>query len=61
MRAAGLEPKQMRLIHSKESREAKLFLMLGIKGANAGLTVEAPLIVYNEDGTYTAEVARMLE
>jgi len=45
MRPAGLEPKRLRLVHSK--REA---------GARPGLTVDPPLVIYRSDGRYTSAV-----
>jgi tRNA1Val (adenine37-N6)-methyltransferase len=61
MQAAQLEPKQVRMVHSTAGREAKVFLVEGVKGANPGLIVGAPLIIYNQEGTYTEEVAQMFE
>jgi len=61
MRAAQIEPKRMRMVHSNNGREAKLFLVEGVKGANPGLIIDAPLIIYSQEGTYTEEVAQMLE
>ena len=61
MRAARLEPKRVRMVHSTDGREAKLFLVEGVKGANPGLTVAAPLIIYGQEGAYTEEVEQMLE
>ena len=59
MRAAGLEPKRLRTVHSKEGSEARLILVTGVKGGRPGLEVEQPLIIYQDDGSYTDEVTRM--
>lgn len=55
MRAAGLEPKRLRCVHSRQGEEARLVLVEGRKGGGPGLKVEAPLYIY-DDGSYTAEV-----
>jgi tRNA1Val (adenine37-N6)-methyltransferase len=60
MRAVQLEPKQMRMVHSREDSEAKLILVEGIKGGQPGLRVRQPLIIYAAKGTYTAEVNAMM-
>ncbi|MFO8049409.1 MAG: tRNA1(Val) (adenine(37)-N6)-methyltransferase [Desulfosudaceae bacterium] len=61
MRQAGLEPKQVRLVHSRETEAAKLVLIQGLKHGRPGLTVEPPLIVYLPDGGYTEEVRAMFQ
>jgi tRNA1Val (adenine37-N6)-methyltransferase len=59
MRAAGVEPKFMRLIHSRLDTEAKLILVDGVKGARSGIRVGPPLIIYDTNGEYSKEVERM--
>ena len=59
MRACRLEPKSVRFIHSRTDSESKLMMMEGIKQARPGLKVGPPIVIYNEDGTYTKEVAAM--
>lgn len=61
MRGAGIEPKQMRAIHSRRPEGAKLILAQGVMHGNPGLTVGPPLVIYNDDGTYTDEVQQMME
>jgi tRNA1(Val) A37 N6-methylase TrmN6 len=51
---------RLRMVHGSVGAGAKMFLAELAKGRRADLTVEAPLIVYGDDGEYTAEVARML-
>lgn len=53
----GLEPKRIRFIYSKLLEPAKMVLVEAAKGRRPGLVVERPFIVYNEDGTYTDEMA----
>ncbi len=58
MRRANLEPKRLRMVHSKVDDPARLVLVTGVKGGRPGLEVEPPLVIYREDGDYTGEVAR---
>jgi tRNA1Val (adenine37-N6)-methyltransferase len=60
MRASKLEPKQLRLIHSKQSSGAKLVIAEGIKYGNPGLKILPPLIIYKPGGGYTDEVKKMI-
>jgi len=60
MRASKLEPKQLRLIHPKQSSEAKLIIAEGIKHGNPGLKVLPPLIIYKPGGGYTDEVKKII-
>jgi len=59
MRCANLEPKRIRMVHSKVGDAARLVLITGVKGGRPGLAVEPPLVIYQDDGDYTREVARM--
>ncbi len=59
MRACRIEPKNVRFIHSRRDGESKLMMMEGIKQGRPGLKVGPPIVIYNEDGTYTKEVADM--
>jgi tRNA1Val (adenine37-N6)-methyltransferase len=60
MRAFGIEPKWIRLIHSYIDAPAKLILVRGVKGAAPELKGAAPLIIYEKDGKYTEEVSALL-
>jgi tRNA1Val (adenine37-N6)-methyltransferase len=61
MRADGIEPKNVRSIHSHADSDAKLVLVEGIKGGNPGLKIAPPLIVYGRNGDYTDDVQQMFE
>ena len=52
----GLQPKRLQWVHSKLDRPAWIFLMEMVKGGSYGLEVLPPLIMYNEDGSYTEAV-----
>ncbi len=56
MRKYKLEPKKIRLVYSKVTEQSNLILVKAIKDGNTFLTVEKPLIIYNEDGTYSNEI-----
>lgn len=51
-----LEPKRMRYVHPYADREPSMVLIEAVKGAGRWLTVEKPLIIYNEDGKYSEEI-----
>ncbi len=59
MRSCWLEPKTVRFIHSRTNSESKLMMMEGVKQGRPGLKVGPPIVIYNEDGTYTEEVQNM--
>jgi tRNA1Val (adenine37-N6)-methyltransferase len=59
LRFASLEPKFLRTIHSTRRSEAKLILVDALKGGSPGLKVGPSLVIYQEDGSYTAEVDKM--
>lgn len=53
MKMYNIEPKKIYFIHPKASLQADTFIVEGKKGANSGLVLPLPIVVYNEDGTYT--------
>ncbi len=56
----NIEPKFMRMVHSRESSEAKMVLTAAVKAATAGLAIGPPLIIYRDEKNYSEEVQRML-
>ena len=52
----GLEPKRLRMVQHKASSAPNLILVEARRGGKAGLTVEPPLILANDDGSDTEEV-----
>jgi tRNA1Val (adenine37-N6)-methyltransferase len=60
MRTAGIEPKRLRMVHSFRGSAASLVLVDGVKGGKSQIAVEAPLVVYDDQRRYTAEVTAML-
>ena len=59
MRSAGLEPKNLMMIHSRRPSPARLVAIMGVKGGRSGLDVGAPLYIYKNDGAYTGSVEAM--
>lgn len=55
----GIEPKRMRLVYPYVDKEPNIVLIEGMKGGKPRMTVEAPLIVYNRDGSYTDEILKI--
>lgn len=53
-----LEPKRIRFVHSKKGEVATLVLIEAVKHAGSEIIIEKPLIIYNDDGTYTEEMKK---
>ena len=56
LRQYKLEPKVLRFIQSSVGKEPNLALIKAVKNAGHQLTLEKPLIIYNNDGEYTDEI-----
>jgi tRNA1Val (adenine37-N6)-methyltransferase len=61
MRESGIEPKRLRSIHSTAGEDARLVTVEGVKAGRSGLVVAPPLLVYDKEGGYSAEVRALLE
>jgi tRNA1Val (adenine37-N6)-methyltransferase len=59
MRTDGIEPKFIRMIHSRQDTEAALILIEGVKGGRPDLKIAPPLIIYDKKNNYTDEVGSM--
>ena len=62
MSAAGIEPKRLRMVHSRQGDGAKLVLLEGRKGGRPGLQVETPIYIYRSEGSereYSEELLQM--
>lgn len=51
-----LEPKRMKLVHPFIDKEPNMVLIEAVKGGKPRMTIDAPLIVYKEQGVYTEEI-----
>lgn len=56
LRKYKLEPKNIRFVHSKAEKEPNLVLIKCVKDAGNALTIDKPLVVYNENSEYTEEI-----
>ena len=56
MRKYKIEPKRVKMVHPKIGKAPNIVLVEGQRDGGAYLKWEAPLYVYNEDGTYTKEI-----
>lgn len=59
MHQYGIEPKRMRMVHPFVDKEPNMVLIEGLRGGNARLAVEKPLIVFKEQGIYTEEITEL--
>ena len=51
-----LEPKRMKLVHPFADKEANMVLIEAVRGGGALMKVEAPVIVFDENGEYSQEI-----
>lgn len=56
LRQYRLEPKRMKLVYPFVDKEPNMVLLQANRGGGARMTVEKPLIVYQEPGVYTDEI-----
>ena len=56
MRAYGLEPKRMKMVHPFAGRDANMVLIEAVRGGRPLMKVEAPVIVFKEPGVYSDEI-----
>ncbi len=56
MEKAGIAPRTLRFVHSHAGDQASLLLVSGMRGGGKELRVLPPLILYGDEGKYTAEV-----
>lgn len=59
MRRYHLEPKRMRLVCPYQDAAPTMVLIEGVKGGRPYLQVDAPLVVYQKDRSYTDEVLKI--
>lgn len=53
-----LEPKRLRFVHPHLDKEPNMVLVEAVKYGKSRMKIEPPLIVFNEDGSYTEELVR---
>ena len=59
LRKYKLEPKYIRFVQPKLTKKPNLLLIEAVKDGKPDLKFYDPLIVYNEDGTYTDEIYKI--
>lgn len=59
MKKYRIEPKKIQFIYPKNGRISDLFLIEGIKNGKSGLKMLSPIIVHNDDNSYTDEVRNL--
>lgn len=59
MKEYNIEPKRIQFIYPKRDNESNLVLIDGRKNGQIGLKVLNPLIIHNEDNSYTDEVIKI--
>jgi tRNA1Val (adenine37-N6)-methyltransferase len=60
MRVRGLEPKRLRVVHSRSHEEGEFVLVEGIRGGREELDVMPPLFLYGTGLTYSEEMERIM-
>ena len=59
LRQNKLEPKLLRLVQPNKNSDPNLVLVKAVKNGGDFLKIDKPLIIYNEDGTYTNEILKI--
>lgn len=59
LRKNNLEPKELQLVFSYSNSKPKLILVKATKNAKPFLNIKEPLIIYNNDGSYTDDILRI--
>ena len=59
MRSCRIEPKRLRLVHSRPGDSAAFVLAEGAKGGREGLQILPPLVIHEETGGYTREMTEI--
>jgi len=55
-----IEPKRIRFIYEKIDKKSNMILIEGQLNGKTGLIIEKPLVLYNSDGSMTAEYSRII-
>ena len=59
LRKFKIEPKVLRFIQGKENKNPNLVLIKAVKNGGSFMEVLPPLVVYNEDGSYTSQMEQI--
>lgn len=55
---AGIEPKRLQFVCPAVNKKPNMVLIEGVRGANPGIDVLPPLIVYTTDGKYSEDISK---
>ncbi|NPU86472.1 MAG: tRNA1(Val) (adenine(37)-N6)-methyltransferase [Syntrophaceae bacterium] len=61
MKTRGLEPKRLRMVHSRSDSEGEFVLVEGTLGGGEELEVMPPLFLYGEGERYSGEMQRLMD
>ncbi|MCI5677794.1 MAG: tRNA1(Val) (adenine(37)-N6)-methyltransferase [Candidatus Faecisoma sp.] len=61
MRKNNIEPKRIRFIYPKETKEANILLIEGVKNGRPGLKILPPLYSHCENGEYSKQIKKYFE
>ena len=56
MKQYKMSPRRLCMVQPKASQEANLVLIEGIRGGNTQIRVEAPLVLFDEDGQESKQI-----
>ncbi len=59
MKSHHIEPKRLTMVSARKEERPKLILIEGISDGKSGLTVTAPLFIYDEEGKYTERFSQI--
>ena len=59
MKKYRLEPKRIQFIYPKNGKNSDLFLIEGIKNGKSGLKMLSPIIIHNDDNSYTDDIRKL--
>jgi tRNA1Val (adenine37-N6)-methyltransferase len=60
MRSERIEPKRLQGIQSDRQSNARLILVEGVKNGRPGAALAPPLVIYDEAGSYSKEMQRLI-
>ncbi len=61
MRKNNIEPKRIRFVYPKETKEANILLIEGVKNGRPGLKILPPLYSHCENGEYSKQIKKYFE
>lgn len=61
MKTRGLEPKRIRMVHSRSDSEGEFILVEGTRGGGEELEVMPPLFLYGEGERHSREMERLMD